>query len=58
VLGEAEADMRETEPTTIAGAVAFLRYVAEHDENGLPFENTFDAALLATALEKIEEARS
>jgi hypothetical protein len=58
VLGEAEDDMREIEPTTMVGAVALLRYVGMRAERGPPLDQMLDAGLLADAITKIEETRS
>ncbi len=54
----AEEAMRATEPATIGGAVAFLRYVAGHEKTGLPLTCTFNAGLLADALAKIVGVQS
>jgi hypothetical protein len=51
-VGEGEL-AGEVEPTTIAGVVALLRYVADLEREGKTLGEIFDAASLADALEKI-----
>jgi hypothetical protein len=53
VLRQAEIDMIDTEPTTIAGAAALLRYVGMRAERGPPLDQMLDASLLGDALAKI-----
>jgi hypothetical protein len=57
-IGTAEDELRETEPTTIAGAVALLRYVARVVEHGPTLGHLLDPTVLADALAKIEGAQS
>lgn len=58
VLTTAENELRETEPTTIAGAVALLRYIADIVITGPPLDHVLDPAVLADALAKIEAGQS
>jgi hypothetical protein len=52
VVSDAEDDLSATEPTTIAGAVALLRYVAAHRErNG---DDIFAADALPTLADALE----
>jgi hypothetical protein len=57
VIADAEDGLSATEPTTIAGAVALLRYVVEHREMSSDHEFAAGAlSILADALERMVQS--
>jgi hypothetical protein len=56
-VSAADEKMVETDPTTIAGAVALLRYVADHERSGKTLGDMLNADALANALAKIAAER-